>query len=224
MEYHKMLRRIKGGAKNAEAFSNIAEGTHAGSITLTAAEDIDASYLLVKMDDSGNAVEICQAADMPLGVCLDESDINSGVAVALPASSGSTLLCRCDSGINAGDAVFTSSAGKITAAPANGSYKVGVALTSSVAGGIVEVDPQNFGARAFAIAQCGTYVWTGSTAEETLANTEVSEDDIVFATISAKGGSEKTVVASVVENGIKFKLDAAGTASTTKVSWIIINK
>ncbi len=222
--YHKTINIIARalGLAAGGAFSNIAEGTHAGSATFTAAEDIDNSQLLVALDDSGEAVKICSATDAPIGVCVDECDINDKCAVALAGSAESTFLCRCAKAVDAGDPVFTADGGKVSPSAANGSFKVGVALTSGQIGDIIEVDTQCFGGRALSVSNGGTYKWKGATTSEKMQIEGVTADSLVFATIAVKGGSE-TAVRAVAENGaITFALDAAGTTST-KIAWITIN-
>ncbi len=209
--------------KNIEAFSNIAEGTHAGSITLKAGEDIDNSHLLVKLDDSGEAIVACSASDLPIGVCPDECDINAPVSVLLAGSAESSFLCRCATDVDAGDILYTHSGGKVSNVAHSGCYKVGVALSNAQIGGLVEVDTQGFGTRAMQISDGGIYNWAGNSTTETLAISDVQEGDIVIASIAEIGGSETTVSAQAVENGITFVLDTAGTSST-KISWIVIGK
>lgn len=225
MKYHiisKILKTFAGG--KAPAFSNIAEGTHAGSITLKAAEDINSAHLLVKLDDTGNEIQVCSATDLPVGVCPDESDMGDSVAVNLSGSAESTFTCRAATDIDAGDELYTAAGGKVTAVASPSCYKVGVALTSAPAGSVVEVDTQGFGTRAFQVAECGVYVWKGATKEETLEVDGAKTGDFVAAAFAAVGASEKTVCATADENSVKFKLDANGTANTTKISWIIIKK
>lgn len=217
------LLKLFAGIKSP-AFSNIAEGTHAGSLTLTAAEDIDSPYLLVKIDDSGNAVEICTAADLPVGLALDECDMGEGVAVALPGCAESTFMCRAASDIDAGDEVFTAADGKVANTATGSCYKVGVAINAAQAGALVEVDPQGFGTRPNQIAESGMYVWQGSGAEETMTLAGAAEGDLAIASIAAAGGTETAVVASVSEDSIKFKLNASGTAGSTKIAWVIIKR
>ena len=217
------LLKLFAGIKSP-AFSNIAEGTHAGSLTLTAAEDIDSPYLLVKIDDSGNAVEICTAADLPVGLALDECDMGEGVAVALPGCAESTFMCRAASDVDAGDEVFTAADGKVANTATGSCYKVGVAINAAQAGALVEVDPQGFGTRPNQIAESGMYVWQGSGAEETMTLAGAAEGDLAIASIAAAGGTETAVVASVSEDSIKFKLNASGTAGSTKIAWVIIKR
>lgn len=217
------LLKLFAGIKSP-AFSNIAEGTHAGSLTLTAAEDINSPYLLVKIDDTGNAVEICTAADLPVGLALDECDMGEGVAVALPGCAESTFMCRAASDVDAGDEVFTAADGKVANTASGSCYKVGVAINAAQAGALVEVDPQGFGTRPNQIAESGMYVWQGSGAEETMTLAGAAEGDLAIASIAAAGGTETAVVASVSEDSIKFKLNASGTAGSTKIAWIIIKR
>ena len=205
-------------------FANIAEGTHRGSITLKAAEDIDASYLLVCLDDSGNAVNICQAETMPIGVCTDECDINDDVAIALAGSAESTFLCRCANDIDAGDTLYSTSGGKVSNVAVGACYKIGIALTSSQEGGLVEVDTQGFGTRALQIANGGTYIWVGNSSEEIMQCPSVSENDFVIASITTSANGEMLESAIAQDNGIKFSLTENGQAQTTKISWIIVNK
>ncbi len=217
------LLKLFAGIKSP-AFSNIAEGTHAGSLTLTAAEDINSPYLLVKIDDTGNAVEICTAADLPVGLALDECDMGEGVAVALPGCAESTFMCRAASDVDAGDEVFTAADGKVANTATGSCYKVGVAINAAQAGALVEIDPQGFGTRPNQIAESGMYVWQGSGAEETMTLAGAAEGDLAIASIAAAGGTETAVVASVSEDSIKFKLNASGTAGSTKIAWVIIKR
>ena len=217
------LLKLFAGIKSP-AFSNIAEGTHAGSLTLTAAEDINSPYLLVKIDDTGNAVEICTAADLPVGLALGECDMGEGVAVALPGCAESTFMCRAASDVDAGDEVFTAADGKVANTASGSCYKVGVAINAAQAGALVEVDPQGFGTRPNQIAESGMYVWQGSGAEETMTLAGAAEGDLAIASIAAAGGTETAVVASVSEDSIKFKLNASGTAGSTKIAWVIIKR
>ena len=217
------LLKLFAGIKSP-AFSNIAEGTHAGSLTLTAAEDINSPYMLVKIDDTGNAVEICTAADLPVGLALDECDMGEGVAVALPGCAESTFMCRAASDVDAGDEVFTAADGKVANTASGSCYKVGVAINAAQAGALVEVDPQGFGTRPNQIAESGMYVWQGSGAEETMTLAGAAEGDLAIASIAAAGGTETAVVASVSEDSIKFKLNASGTAGSTKIAWVIIKR
>lgn len=207
-----------------QSFCNIAEGTHAGSITMKAGESIDSQNLLVCAGTNEGEFAIASAAKKPIGVCLDEGAKGDIMSVALAGCAESTFICKAAANISAGNPLYTSAGGKVSPTPSDGSYKVGVALCSAAAGCPVEIDPQGFGERAWQVYSCGIYVWTGSTASETLASDELTANDIVFATITTAGGSEKCVKASASTSGLTFTLDAAGTASTTKIAWLILRK
>ncbi len=218
-----MIKIMNVTKHNANAFSNIAEGTHAGSITLIASEDIETSHLLVKLDDSGEAIAVCSTNDLPIGVCPDECDINERVSVLLAGSAESSFLCRCATDVDAGDTLYTHSGGKVGNVSSGDCFKIGIALTSAQSGGIVEVDTQGFGTRAMQIADAGIYNWQGNGPTETIAMSDVDENDIVIASLAQIGGEETRVSAIANENGVTFTLDKAGT-SDTKISWIIIRK
>ncbi len=224
MKYHKIINTIKNAIwqKCRLAFSNIAEGTHSGSITLKAAEDINDAHLLVSLDDSGEAVNICSASTMPIGVAVDECDINDNVAVVLAGSAKSSFLCKCNTNVNAGDVLYTSSGGKVSNQRQSGSYKVGVALTNASMGCIVEVDTQGFGTSAIQFTNAGIHIWNTSQTEETIDVENVSDGDIVVASFYNIGGTEKTISATASFGKVKFTLDTAGTPNATKISWATI--
>ena len=212
---NKLLRALglASGSCLRRAFCNIAEGTHAGSVTMVAGENIESPNLLVKAGEAENLVVVASAEDAPIGVCGDEGAKGETVGVYLPGSAESTFICVAASSVNMGDSLYTAAGGK-----------VGVALCSAVVGGVVEVDPQGFGERAWQICACGIHIWKGSSESESASVADVKSSDMVFASIAAAGGAEKTVRAEASEGNIAFTLDASGTAETTKISWIAIRK
>ncbi|OLA85454.1 MAG: hypothetical protein BHW65_03090 [Verrucomicrobia bacterium CAG:312_58_20] len=218
------LRAIAGARRGGPAFCNIAEGTHAGSVTMRAAEAVDSQNLLVAAGENDGEFVVASASKKPIGVCLDEGAKGDSVSVALPGCAESTFVCRTSANVSAGDSLYASAGGKVSPVAGDGAYKVGVALCSAAAGCPVEIDPQGFGERAWQVHSCGLYVWTGATSSETLASGELGEGDIAFASIAAAGGSEKSVSAIVSDGGITFSLDAAGTASSTKIAWMVLRK
>ncbi len=217
----KMVTFVKSGDV---AFCNIAEGTHAGAITMVAGENIDSQNLIVKSGNNEGEFTVADVATRPIGVCVDQGVTGERLAVLLPASTGSTFICKAASDISAGDSVYTAANGKVSAVAGNGAYKVGIALCSSSTGGVVEIDPQGFGESAWQLHCCGVFAWTGSTTTANLPCAGLNTDDVVIANIHTSAGSEKVVKATVSENKITFKLDANGTASTTKIAWIAIRK
>ena len=208
----------------ASSFCNIAEGTHAGSMTFTAGENIDDANLIVKAGALAGQVETADAADKPVGVSADEAAEGEAVSVLLAGCAESTFMCRAASDISAGQTVYTAAAGKVSAIAADGAYKIGVALTEATSGCAVEIDPRGFGERAWQVYACGSHTWTGSTNSENVPVAGTLSGDIVFASIQSAGGSEKSARASASTDAVVLSLDAAGTAGSTKIAWIIIRK
>ncbi|MBQ6534072.1 MAG: DUF2190 family protein [Opitutales bacterium] len=215
----KLALRGKGAA-----FCNIAEGTHAGSLTMAAGENIESQNLVVCAGSNEGEFAIAKATDKPLGICVDQGAKGERLAVLLPGSAGSTFMCRATGDVSAGDSVYTAANGKVSATAANGAYKVGIALCSAASGGVVEIDPQGFGESAWQFFAAGLFTWTGSSTSATLSCTGLTANDAIVAAIHTAGGSENCVAAKAGSSGITFTLDASGTADTTKISWIAIRK
>jgi len=208
----------------SHAFCNIAEGTHAGSITMVAGENIESSNLLVKAGSLENEVLVANASDKPIGVCGDEGSKGETVGVYLAGAAESTFICVTSSDVSSGDSLYTSAGGKVSTIAADGCYKVGVALCNATTGGVVEIDPQGFGQRGWQICACGVHTWTGATDSETLTAGEIAATDIVYASMAATAGTEKVKSACASDGAIAFALDSNGTAATTKIAWIAIRK
>jgi hypothetical protein len=119
--------------------SNSATGTHACNITKYAEEEITAKYLLGKFGTSADKVAICGVSDLPIGVVTDEAAVGDVVNVAL-LGSPDTLKVMAGSPITAGTRLVPAAGGKVQPLPSTaGEYcMVGIALTSAVAGEIVE--------------------------------------------------------------------------------------
>ena len=128
------LRAIAGALRGGPAFCNIAEGTHAGSVTMKAAEAVDSQNLLVAAGENDGEFVIASASKKPIGVCLDEGAKGESVSVALPGCAESTFVCRTSANVSAGDSLYTSAGGKVSPVAGDGAYKVGVALCSAAAG------------------------------------------------------------------------------------------
>lgn len=206
------------------SFCNIAEGTHAGTITMTAGENIDTQNLLIAKGENEGEIIVSQTNTKPLGVCVDEGIKGEKLSVVLGGSTDSTFICRTASDVSMGQSLYSAPNGKVSAIPSNGSYKIGVALCSATTGGIVEIDPQGFGESAWQFYSCGIHKWQNSTSTDTIECYGLTENDVVIANVYIKGGSEKYVVAIPSADGIQLQLDANGTANTTKIAWIAIRK
>lgn len=122
---------------------NVAEGTHAGTLTKKTDAAIATRNLLVKFGSDANHIAACGASDIPLGVCDDEaSAAETDINVELLGISKRTLLMVANEAITAGEAVYTAASGKVQDLPAGAGtyYKVGHALTAAGADGdVIEV-------------------------------------------------------------------------------------
>ena len=205
-------------------FCNIAEGTHSGHISMLATAEIPQSNLLVKFSEGG--ISVCGAEDAPIGVCTDMGDVGEILDVALPACAESTILCVAASQVNQGDCVYTAASGKVSALPSSNSHKVGIALNSTSSEGIVEIDPQNFGAKAFQIFAGGTHTWAGGSAlTDEIAISSLKAGDAAFAVIADAGTSSATSVTAGIDaesSKIKFTLNQNGVNDSTIINWMIV--
>ena len=210
-------------AGRQDAFCNIADGTHAGSITMKAVQNFGYSNLVAKLYANGE-IKVANATDKPFGVCTDEADAEDSVAVALPGCAESTFMCRAANEITAGSTVYTAAQGKVSSVAAGGSYRIGVAIADASANGIVEVDPVGFGEPAWAVVNAEITGWTNATSALSLSAPYIKNTDIVIATVQTAGGSENTVKATAGNCTVAFTLDANGVSGSTKISWIAIRK
>ena len=112
----RLAEGLRAAFERKPAFCNIADGTHAGSITMVAEESVDNAYLVVKAGANDGGFAVAGAADKPFGVCSDEGAKGERLAVILPASAESTIMCRAATDIPAGASVYTSANGKVSAA------------------------------------------------------------------------------------------------------------
>ena len=221
----RIIAAIRGAFRsNKRAFCNIAEGTHAGSMTMTAEESVDSANLIVKAGSNPGEIKIANATDKPIGVCNDLGSKGDVLNVAIPGSAESTFICVCSSGASYGDTLYTDANGKVTAVAAQGAYKVGVALGMCAAGDVVEVDPQGFGNKAWQIYDCGVFTWGTESATDSMPHSNVTTQDIVFATVVNSMASETSVSATPSNGLITFLLNANGTVSNTLIAWMIIRK
>ncbi len=210
---------------NISYFCNIAEGTHAGFITMIAENDISKPNLLVTNTSQGK-VDVAMKGDMPLGVSCDSADADESLAIALGASVSQTILCIAASSVNTGENLYLADYGKVSSTPTAGAYKIGVALNSTSLDGIVEVEPLGFGNRAWQVFACGVHTWQNSTTADSFEIEGLDEGDAIIASLNTISGSEATVAAkvNVEEQKVEFTLNSAGTSGTTKINWILIKQ
>ncbi|MDR3117377.1 MAG: hypothetical protein LBT98_02295 [Puniceicoccales bacterium] len=117
-------------------FSNVADGTHAGSCTLTAGEALPRRHLLVALAGEAGTVKVAGAADLPIGTVDDEAVAGDPIAVQF-LGGGRTLTMVAAEPIPQGAELAVGAGGKVQAlATAAGSYvQVGLALAGAVAEG-----------------------------------------------------------------------------------------
>jgi hypothetical protein len=115
-------------------FSNVADGTHAGSCTLTASEALPQRYLLVAFAADAGAVKVAGTTDLPIGTVADEAAGGDPIAVQL-LGGGRTLTMVAAEPIPQGAELACAGGGKVKILPATaGSHvQVGLAMASAVA-------------------------------------------------------------------------------------------
>ncbi|MBO5780878.1 MAG: DUF2190 family protein [Opitutales bacterium] len=216
------IARLVCAFKN-RVFCNIAEGTHAGRITRVAKAEIPTSNLLVMA--FGGGIKIAGATDRPIGVCSDCGEEGDVLDVVLPGSAESSIICIANGAVAEGDLLYSADGGKVSASVSPNCHKVGIALSSTSAGGVVEVDPQGFGMKAYEILACGLHTWEGgASTTDSLTISGIKENDCAFAVLAQAGGSETKVKAEVnPENSeVVFTLDANGSNGSTLINWMVV--
>lgn len=126
------------GRNSLTFLANVAEGTHAGSITKLADAAITTRHLLVKIGSDAGHVALAGVSDIPLGVATDESAAaEDPVNVALLGVTESTLLGVASAAITAGDLLVPAANGKLRTLPGTtGTYNIiGRAITAAGADG-----------------------------------------------------------------------------------------
>lgn len=126
------------GRNGLTFLANVAEGTHAGSITKLADAAITTRHLLVKIGSDSGHVALAGVSDIPLGVATDEpAAAEDPVNVALLGVTESTLLGVASAAITAGDLLVPAANGKLRTLPGTtGTYNiVGRAITAAGADG-----------------------------------------------------------------------------------------
>lgn len=216
-------RKIAAAGARKPDFCNIAEGTHAGHMTAFAKSALPQSNLLVKAVEGG--VALAGADERPVGVCTDCGEAGDPVDVALPGCAESTVICVAIGAVETGDALYSAAAGKVSASMSPGCHKVGVALTPAPSGGVVEVDPQGFGMKAYEILACGSHTWNGGAATtDTMALGGIKSGDAVFAVIAEAGGSATSVKGQINEDAtaVTFTLNQNGANGSTVINWMVV--
>jgi hypothetical protein len=128
--------------------ANIAEGTHDGNITKQTDAVITERFLLAKIGSTAARVDICGAADTPIGVINDEAAaIGDNINVKLLGSSRTTLRMVASAAIAQGALIEPAASGRVQTkgVGAGTHWVVGRALDAAAnAGDVIEVDPMAF--------------------------------------------------------------------------------
>ncbi|HEX7860818.1 MAG TPA: capsid cement protein [Verrucomicrobiae bacterium] len=142
-----LARRIEN--PGYECFANGNEGRHAdGNISKTSDAVIAERYRLVKIGASAAAVDVCGAADTPIGVCTDEAKaIGDSVNVALLGAIKGTIRMVASAAIAQGALLEPAANGRVATlgGGAGTHHVVGRALDAAgAAGDVIEVQPFYF--------------------------------------------------------------------------------
>lgn len=130
--------------------ANIAEGQHLASQGFSRYAEVALTerFLLVKQGTADNQVNICGAADVPLGVCTDEvatADIAAVPVNVQSFNSDLTLKMVASAAIAAGAQLEPAASGRVVTlvlGAGTTSYIIGTALTpAGAAGDVIEVAP-----------------------------------------------------------------------------------
>jgi hypothetical protein len=124
-------------------FSNIAQGTHAGYVTVTAASAFTSKYLLAKADATAGQIDICGVSDCPVGIATDEADAGDPVALKILGVSPQSVLVTANGALSAESYLYTAANGEVQTEPtaAGTYYLIGRALTAATtAGDLIEAE------------------------------------------------------------------------------------
>jgi hypothetical protein len=118
-------------------FANVAQGTHAGYVTVTAASAFSGKYLLAKANATAGEVDPCGASDCPVGVATDEADEGDPLALKILGVNPQSVLVTASGAIAAGAYLYAAASGCVQGEPASAGtyYLVGRALTAATGAG-----------------------------------------------------------------------------------------
>jgi hypothetical protein len=118
-------------------FANIAQGTHAGYVTVAAASAFSGKYLLAKANATAGKVDPCGASDCPVGVATDEADVGDPLALKIPGVSPQSVLVTASGAITVGAYLYAAANGRVQGEPSSAGtyYLIGRALTAATGAG-----------------------------------------------------------------------------------------
>jgi hypothetical protein len=119
------------------AFSNIAQGTHAGYVTVTAASVFTSKYLLAKADSTAGEVDVCGASDCPVGIATDDASVGDPLALKILGVSPQSVLVTASGAFAAESYLYTAANGQVQTEPTTAGtyYLIGRALNAATAAG-----------------------------------------------------------------------------------------
>lgn len=125
--------------------SNVAAGTHEGSVTKLADAALTTRYLVVKTGTDADHVAACGANDLPFGVANDEAAAaEDPMSIGLFGCAVRTQLVVASEAIIVGQEIYTAASGKVQNEPAVAGtyYRIGRAVTAAAGDGdVFEMDP-----------------------------------------------------------------------------------
>jgi hypothetical protein len=124
-------------------FANIAQGTHAGYVTVTAASAFTSKYLLAKADATAGQIDVCGVSDCPVGIATDEADVGDPLALKILGVSPQSVLVTASGAFAAESYLYTAANGEVQTEPATAGtyYLIGRALNAATAAGdLVEAE------------------------------------------------------------------------------------
>lgn len=182
-------------------FANIAEGTHADSLTKLTDAAITTRHLLYKVGSDANHIAVSGATDIPLGTVADEATAaEEYVAVDLLGKGPTKRMVASEAMATTGVNVFAAASGKIAL---TGSVKVGVLLqTAGADGDVVEVADCNQESSLSAVPTSGGVGYKtgagGAVTQITSASTGVTLNkitgQITTVALSTAAGAEEAFV------------------------------
>lgn len=118
-------------------FANVAQGTHAGYVTATAASAFSGKYLLAKANATAGEVDPCGASDCPVGVATDEADIGDPLAMKILGVNPQSVLVTASGAIAAGAYLYAAASGCVQGEPTSAGtyYLIGRALSAATGAG-----------------------------------------------------------------------------------------
>jgi hypothetical protein len=141
-------RSNRGSGAATVRLANIAEGTHAGSITKATDAAITERWLIGKIGSASDRVAICGAGEVPIGVITDEAAAAGElVSVSLLGSSSGTVRMVASAAIAQGALLEPAANGRVATLGigAGTHHVIGRALDAAgAAGDVIEVDPYYF--------------------------------------------------------------------------------